>query len=126
MFTYKHIKDKFLLILLIKMSIPKKINNKTKIDPSRIILYILVTSFIISFVSTIVISIILACSSYDLTVPSILPGSDNPKSERVLGQFGPIATVVLLIGIPLLILITTISYAFYISASGIKDKLSIF
>ena len=105
------------------MAISKKINTGKKIDLSKIILYILVASFIISFVSTIVISIILACSTYDLSSPILAP---KDPEKKVLGQFGPIATVVLLIGIPLLILITTISYAFYISASGIKDKLSIF
>ena len=105
------------------MTVLKKLKTEKKIDPSRIVLYILVTSFVISFLSSIVISIILACSTYDLSSP--IPGvSDSEK--KVLGQFGPIATVVLLIGIPLLILVTTISYAFYISASGIKDKLSIF
>ena len=107
------------------MRLKRKTNNETHLTIEKIILYILVWAFIISFVSSIVISIILSTSSYDLTPPKFI--KKNPQHEEpVLGQFGPISTVILLIGIPFLILITTIAYAFYISASGITDKLFTF
>ena len=99
-------------------------NEKTHVS-QKIILYFLVIAFAVSFVSSIVISVLLACSEHDMSINFkgiSVANSENP----VLGQFGPISTVILLIGIPLLILITLIAYAFYISVEGIKDKLSIF
>lgn len=100
-------------------------NEKTHIS-QKIILYFLVIAFSVSFISSIVISILLACSEHDMSI-KLGKDFDATTPERpVLGQFGPISTVVLLIGIPLLILITLIAYAFYISVEGIKDKLSIF
>ena len=101
-------------------------NEKTHVS-QKFILYFLVIAFSVSFISSIVISILLACSEHDMSikVPGINIDATTPE-RPVLGQFGPISTVVLLIGIPLLILITLIAYAFYISVEGIKDKLSIF
>lgn len=106
------------------MKLGKRISSKnnTKDIIQKIILYILVISFVVSFVSTIVISIILACSTYDIGNEKHPDASEKP----VLGQFGPIATVILLIGIPFLILVTTVGYAFYISAKGVTDKLLTF
>ena len=84
----------------------------------KLILYILILLFITSFVATLVITVFLATSTYDLSSPA-LPGHETKDHEKpILGQFGPISTVVLMVGIPLLILITTAAYAFYISIPG--------
>ena len=86
----------------------------------KLILYLLILLYITSFVATLVIAVFLATGSYDLATPS-LPGHAGKDHEKpILGQFGPISTVVLMIGIPLLILITTAAYAFYISIPGNK------
>tara|TARA_Y100000593_G_C4190682_1_gene276717 strand:- start:425 stop:763 length:339 start_codon:yes stop_codon:yes gene_type:complete len=112
------------------MKLGSRIERKEKKDPhifQKIILYFLVIAFAISFISSIVISLLLVGSKHDMSIK--IPGTDFVAStpERpVLGQFGPISTVILIIGIPFLILITLIAYAFYISVEGIKDKLSIF
>ena len=91
----------------------------------KIILYFLTIAFAVSFLASIVISLILVGSEHDMSIN--LKGIPLVNSESpVLGQFGPISTVILLIGIPFLILVTLVAYAFYISVEGIKDKLSVF
>jgi len=106
------------------MALGKRIERKKtdKWNIKKIILYLLLGSFIISFISTIVISILLSCTERDMSIKIGTIDASTPESP-VLGQFGPISTVILLIGIPFLILITTIAYAFYISTEGIKDEL---
>ena len=87
----------------------------------RIILYVLVAAYIISFVSTLVISIMLASGSNTLGDSN---SRLNPEHEEpILGQFGPISTVVLLIGIPFLILVTLGVYVYFLSMSKSKKTL---
>ena len=91
----------------------------------KIILYFLVIAFAVSFISSIVIALLLVGSEHDMSIN--FRGISIANSESpVLGQFGPISTVILLIGIPFLILVTLVAYSFYISVEGIKDKLSVF
>lgn len=108
------------------MALRKAIERDKTIQIQTIILYIMVVLFVISFISSIIIYIILASSSYDLAVSENSEGLNEIREKRILGQFDTISTSILLVGVPFLILITTISYAFYISASGIKDKLLVF
>tara|TARA_R110001592_G_scaffold332604_4_gene616093 strand:+ start:359 stop:655 length:297 start_codon:yes stop_codon:yes gene_type:complete len=85
----------------------------------KLILYLLILLFVTSFVSTLVISVFLATGTYELSTPAI-GHAEKDHEKPILGQFGPISTVVLILGIPLLILITTAAYAFYISIPGNK------
>ena len=88
----------------------------------RIILYVLVAAYIASFVATLVISIILSTSTIDMS--NALNKHDGGDHEKpTLGQFGPISTVVLLIGIPFLILVTLGVYVYFLSMSKSKKTL---
>lgn len=104
------------------MRLGKRTIKSNSVDFKKIILYILVILFLISFFSSIIIAIILCCSDHDMSFNFRNITADNTENP-ILGQFGPISTVILLIGIPFLILFTTITYAIYISTEGIKDKL---
>ena len=107
------------------MALGKKlVEQKTDYNIHKIILYVLVGAFIASFVSSVVISIILVTSKRDLSIR--FAGKKYSTEDPVLGQFGSISTVILLIGIPLLILITTIAYDFYISSDGVENQLTTF
>ena len=90
----------------------------------RLVLYALVAAYVTSFVSSLVIAIILSVGKKTLgSADSRL----NPEHEEpILGQFGPISTVVLLIGIPLLILITLGVYVYFLSMSKSKRSLAKF
>tara|TARA_R110001592_G_scaffold18816_17_gene77874 strand:+ start:1431 stop:1763 length:333 start_codon:yes stop_codon:yes gene_type:complete len=109
-----------------------KLGKRTEIKETKkphifqkIILYLLVIAFTVSFISSIVISLLLIGSEHDMSIN--INGKPLLNSESpVLGQFGPISTVILLLGIPLLILITLIAFSFYVSVGGIKEKLGIF
>lgn len=90
----------------------------------RLVLYALVAAYVISFVSSLAIAIILSVGTYSLSNP--LDRNDHGHEEPILGQFGPISTVVLLIGIPLLILITLGVYVYFLSMSKSKRSLAKF
>ena len=90
----------------------------------RFVLYLLVAAYSVSFVSSVVIAIILSRGTYSLSNP--LNRKDHGHEEPILGQFGPISTVVLLIGIPLLILVTLGVYVYFLSMSKSKRSLGKF
>lgn len=90
----------------------------------RLVLYALVAAYVTSFVSSLVIAIILSVGTNTLGKAG---SRTNPQHEEpILGQFGPISTVVLLIGIPLLILITLGVYVYFLSMSKSKRSLAKF
>lgn len=79
----------------------------------KLILYFLILLYITSFVSSLVITVILSTGNINLSNP--LPHQGDHEAP-ILGQFGPISTVVLILGIPLLILVTLGGYAYWIGA----------
>jgi len=90
-------------------------------------LYGLVFAYIASFLSTLVISIMLATGKKIVTnnVERRDP-HDSQHEEPILGVFGPISTVIILIAIPFLILISTIAYAFYLRTTDREEFMKIF
>tara|TARA_A100001015_G_C14934922_1_gene690025 strand:- start:3 stop:392 length:390 start_codon:yes stop_codon:yes gene_type:complete len=129
MFICKHIKDNFFINfinLVNKMKLGKRLSDKTKNNSlQRFILYFLVLAFVTSLISSIVLSILLVCTKRDLSLT--VDGFTLDAGEApILGQFGPVATVILLIGFPFILLLTLVAYSFYISVDGIKNKLDVF
>ena len=108
------------------MKLGKRLSDKTKNNGlQKFILYFLVLAFTASLLSSIVLSILLVCTKRDLSLT--VNGTTFDAGEApILGQFGPVATVLLLIGFPLILLFTLIAYSFYISIDGIKNKLDVF